>query len=236
MRGPLHPAARAAKVDSIGEDDDEVEVVDEQPRYTRAEKGKSVESVESEERYSSSPQSSSETSSLSGGACPLPSSGLTRDDIVFRVSTLTKDPPSLAAAQSTLAQKFPSLAEPPARMFGEDGSPLPPPRRRRSLPPSERHDRMRSRSSSRAARSTRSSRPSLCSRADRPYGRRSLLFQEELWRYPASSPPELPNPWDLEITHEGLDISTIQTKTRKFPRAPSQQHLWCLPQMLRLWQ
>ncbi|KAI3492283.1 hypothetical protein L1887_43310 [Cichorium endivia] len=179
VRGPLHPAARAAKVDSIGEDDDEVEVVDEQPRYTRAEKGKSVESVESGERYSSSPQSSSETSSLSGGACPLPSSGLTRDDIVFRVSTLTKDPPSLAAAQSTLAQKFPSLAEPPARM------------------------------------------PSLCSRADRPYGRRSLLFPRGA---PALPPlpllPELPNPWDLEITHEGLDISAIQTKTRKFLELP----------------
>ncbi|KAJ1019697.1 hypothetical protein NDA13_005922 [Ustilago tritici] len=26
--------------------------------------------------------------------------------------------------------------------------------------------------------------------------------------------PELPNPWDIEITHEGLDISTIKSKSK----------------------
>ncbi|GAC77732.1 hypothetical protein PANT_27c00092 [Moesziomyces antarcticus T-34] len=221
VRGPLHPAARAAKVDSIGEDDDEVEVVDEQPRYTRAEKGKSVESVESEERYYSSPQSSSETSSLSGGACPLPSSGLTRDDIVFRVSTLTKDPPSLAAAQSTLAQKFPSLAEPPARMFGEDGTPLPPTKKEEisAAERKARQDALKVELKGSKVHSLVKAVIVLESRST-VWKKVSSLPKRSSGATPLPLLPELPNPWDLEITHEGLDISTIQTKTRKFLELP----------------
>lgn len=135
-QGPMHPAARAAKVDSTGEED-ELELIDEQPRYTREQKGKSVEFSDSDQSLSSSPPTSSTTTSLFGEVPAFPTSGLTCDDIVFRIAHLNQEPPSRDAAQAILAKTFPSLVEPPARMFGEDGAPLLP-TKKEEISPAER--------------------------------------------------------------------------------------------------
>lgn len=215
----VYASSRSAKVDSIGEED-ELEIVDEQPRYTREEKGESIESNDSDKRLSSSPQSS-ENSSIFGDAPALPTSGLTRDDIVFRVASLNNEAPSLAAAQSTLAKKFPSLVEPPARMFGEDGTPLPP-TKKEEISAAERQARQDALKIELKGSKVHSLVKAVV----------VLESRSTVWKKIASLPkrsaedtplpllPELPSPWELEITHQGLDISTIKAKTRKIFELP----------------
>ncbi|SPO31160.1 uncharacterized protein UTRI_05192_B [Ustilago trichophora] len=220
-RGPMQPsAARAAKVDSIGEEDD-LEIVDEQPRYTREEKGKSVESIDSDQRLSSSPQSSSENSSLFGEAPAFPTSGLTRDDIVFRVAHLNQQPPSRFGAQYALAKTFPSLVEPPARMFGEDGTPLPPTKKEEitAAERAARQDALKVELKGSKVHSLVKAVVVLESRTA-VWKKIACLKKRPADATPLPLLPELPNPWDIEITHEGLDISTIKSKTRKIFELP----------------
>ncbi|CDR99883.1 hypothetical protein [Sporisorium scitamineum] len=181
-QGPMHPAARAAKVDSTGEED-ELELIDEQPRYTREQKGKSVEFSDSDQSLSSSPPTSSTTTSLFGEVPAFPTSGLTCDDIVFRIAHLNQEPPSRDAAQAILAKTFPSLVEPPARMFGEDGAPLLP-TKKEEISPAER-----------AAR-------------------------QEALKVELKGSKTHPLVKAIIITHKGLDISTIKSKTHKIFELP----------------
>ncbi|KAJ1017859.1 hypothetical protein NDA16_005175 [Ustilago loliicola] len=218
-RGPLQPSARAAKVDSIGEDDD-LEIVDE-PRYTREQKGKSVESVDSDQCLSSSPNSSSENSSLFGEYPAFPTSGLTRDDIVFRVANLNQEPPSRVAAQVALAKTFPSLVEPPARMFGEDGAPLLPTKKEEitAAERAARQDALKVELKGSKVHSLIKATVVIESRTA-VWKKIACLTKRSADVTPLPLLPELPNPWDIEITHEGLDISTIKSKTRKIFELP----------------
>ncbi|SNX86953.1 uncharacterized protein MEPE_05662 [Melanopsichium pennsylvanicum] len=219
-RGPMYPLACAAKVDSIGEEDD-LEIVNEQPRYTREQKGKSVESIGSEQRLSSPPQSSSEKSTLFSDVPAFPVSGLTRDDIVFRVADINQQPPSRVAAQNALARSFTSLVEPPARMLGEDGTPLPP-TKKEEITAAEREARKEA-----LKVELKGSKVHSLVKAVVVLESRTAVWKKiaSLNKRPADATPlpllpELPNPWNIEITHEGLDISTLKSKTRKILELP----------------
>ncbi|GAC93185.1 hypothetical protein PHSY_000748 [Pseudozyma hubeiensis SY62] len=209
------------KVDSIGEED-ELEFIDEEPRYSREEKGKSAELSDSDQSLSFSPPHSWKASSLFTEAPALPTSGLTREDIVFRVANINQEPPSRFAAQSELAKAFPSLCEPPARMFGEDGAPLPP-TKKEEISAAERAARQEALKVELKGSKVHSLVKSTV----------VLESRSALWKKVANIDkdasdsttlallPELPSPWDMEITHEGLDISTIKSKTRKIFQLPS---------------
>ncbi|TKY89010.1 hypothetical protein EX895_002251 [Sporisorium graminicola] len=217
---PLHPSARAAKVDSIGEQD-ELELIDEHPRYTREQKGKSVELSDSDQSFSSSPPASSTQSSLFGEAPAFPSSGLSREDIVFRIAHPNQEPPSCHAAQSALAKSFPSLVEPPARMFGENGAPLPP-TKKEEISPAERAARQEALKIELKGSKTHSLVKAIVVLESRTALWKRIASIDKSSTNSTTLPllPELPNPWDIEITHEGLDISTIKSKTRKIFELP----------------
>ncbi|CBQ69116.1 conserved hypothetical protein [Sporisorium reilianum SRZ2] len=219
-QGPLHPSFRAAQVDSIGEED-ELELIEEQPRYTREQKGKSVEFSDSDQSLSSSPPASSANSSLFGEAPAFPSSGLSRDDIVFRIAHLSQEPPSRDAAQIALAKTFPSLVEPPARMFGEDGSPLPP-TKKEEISAAERLARQEALKVELQGSKTHSLVKGMVVLESRTALWKKIASVDKSASEAAHLPllPELPNPWDIEITHEGLDISAIKSKTRKIFELP----------------
>lgn len=219
-RGPILPSTRPAQVDSIGEED-ELEIVDEQPRYTREQKGKSVESNNLDKHFSSSSHLSSENSSLFSEAPAFPTSGLTRHDIVFRSVNINEAPPSRFAAQAALAKSFPSLVEPPARMFGEDGNPLPP-TKKEEITLAERVARQEALKVELKGSKVHSLVKAVVVLESRQavWKKVGCLANRATDATPLQLLPELPNPWDIEITHEGLDISTIKSKTRKIFELP----------------
>lgn len=219
-RGPLHPSV-APKVDSIGEND-ELEFIDEQPRYTREEKGKSAELSDSEQGSSSTPPISSVESSLFGEAPPLPTTGLTRDDIIFRIASINVDPPSPVTVQSELAKVFPSLVEPPARMFGENGAPLPP-TKKEEISAAERAARQDALKVEIKGSKVHSLVKAVIVLESRTSLWKKMANVEKNASDSASLAllPDLPNPWDMEITHEGLDISAFKNKTRKIFQLPA---------------
>ncbi|KAJ9475028.1 hypothetical protein PHBOTO_004935 [Pseudozyma hubeiensis] len=228
-RGHVHQSPQF-KVDSIGEED-ELELIDEEPRYSRddeeprysrEEKGKSVELSDSEQsRLSFSPPLSSKASSLFAEAPALPTSGLTREDIVFRTANINQEAPSRFAAQSELAKAFPSLCEPPARMFGEDGAPLPPTKKEEisAAERAARQEALKVELKGSKVHSLVKSTVVLESRSAL-WKKVANIEKDASDSTPLALLPELPSPWDLEITHEGLDISTIKTKTRKIFQLP----------------
>lgn len=219
-RNNRQPAARSGNVDSIGEED-ELELIDEEPRYTREEKGKSVDSSDSEPQLASSPPSSSETSSLFSEMPALPTSGLSREDIVFRTANLNEEAPTLPAAQELLAKNFPSLVEPPARMFGEDGSPLPP-TKKEEITAAERTARQNALTVELKGSKVHSLIKAVVVLESRTALWKKVAAIDKKASDSSSLPllPELPNPWDIDIQHEGLDISTIKSKTRKIFELP----------------
>ena len=219
-QGPMHPSARAPKVDSIGEED-ELELMDEQPRYTREQKGKSVELSDSKHSSSSPPLVSSTDSSLFGEASPLPSSALSRENIVFSIANLNQGPPSREAAQAVLARAFPSLVEPPARMFGEDGTPLPP-TKKEEIGAAERLARQEALKVELKGSKVHSVIKAIVVLESRTalWKKVANVDKDASDSTPLALLPELPNPWDLEIHHEGLDIRSIKSKTRKIFELP----------------
>lgn len=199
-------------VDTIGEED-EMEYVQE-TRYSTEEKAKSVASP-------TSPRS--ETSSLfAPESVVLPPLGLTREDIVFQTATRASFEPTIKECQDSLVQAFPSLVEPAARMFGEDGTPLPPTKKEEYSEEEKlaRKDALKVNIEGKKVHSLL----------------KAVLVLESrhtLWKKIGSAPdvghsneqplallPDLPNPWDMEITHSGLDISSIRGKTRKILELP----------------
>ncbi|PWY98001.1 hypothetical protein BCV70DRAFT_165644, partial [Testicularia cyperi] len=213
MAPPVH------HVDTIGEED-EMEYVNEKPRYTREQKGKAIDV--------DSPPASVRSSGISAfngehAATVLPAIGLTREDIVFRTAICPTVEPTVAETQEVLVKAFPELCEAPARMFGEDGSPLPP-TKKQEITDAEREARKKALGIKFEGKKNHSLLKAVL----------VLESRASMWKKigPAPAPrhgdvrlampllPELPNPWDMEITHAGLDINTISGKTRKIFEIP----------------
>ena len=160
-------------------------------------------------------------------AAPVPSypvATLSQSDIAFRTNVLPESSLVNNKVRDILAAKFPSLCDAPARMFGEDGKPLPP-TKKEEISEAERNARKEALFLRYMGKQTQSlikativleSRTAAWKRVG-PSAQRDV-----------ATLPEAVDAWSLEISHQGLDLNEIGTKAKRVFELPgSRCHAAC---------
>ncbi|UZJ55589.1 hypothetical protein CBS101457_004909 [Exobasidium rhododendri] len=136
-----------------------------------------------------------------------------QQDVIFHVSDLVHVEVDEDLARDILASAFPQLCEAPARMFGEDGAPLPPTKKEETSP---------------EERQARKEALVIHCRGTRTHSLiKSMVILESrsaTWKRigPAKSVnqialplPSNPNPWALEFQHQDLDKLRSEGKAKR---------------------
>ncbi|PWN53720.1 hypothetical protein IE53DRAFT_383762 [Violaceomyces palustris] len=187
-------------------------------------KGKST--VDSTPCFSSSASEIGEITPASA-ASPIPEivfegpvAALTQKDIVFRSSMIPDSSLQERNVRDVLVERFPTLCDPPAKMFGEDGKPLPP-TKKQEITAEEREARKRALMVTYKSKQVCSMiKATVIMESRTSNWKRIGPSSSNATASCSSSPiysslPEVPSPWTVEITHENLDLSAMPTKAKK---------------------
>ena len=112
-----------------------------------------------------------------------------------------------------ITAKFPSLCDPPARQFDEDGKPLPPTKRDEATP-EERQARKKALTMHFRGKAPVSIVKAMIVMESRS-GSWKRLGPASSSQQVSSTLPEMPSPWTMDIYHQDLDLSGIKAKSKR---------------------